>query len=132
MCASAPALGMHRRGFRLPLLAAFLDRLQDFVGAVEALGIRVPDLLHQLLRGVIALGGVGDLILLGREPHARQVLQEGRRVEVAEVTQLARVHVFSPPVSGSTLSNVPIYPPRVTPKTERLIQQFFGPYSRSS
>src|SRR5829696_8624059 len=96
----SPALFVCSSGF----LTAFLDRLQDLVGAVEALGVRVPDLLHQLLRGVVALGGVGDLILLGREPHARQVLQEGRRVEVAEVTQLARVHVFSPPVSGSTLS----------------------------
>src|SRR5215217_4723299 len=34
-------------------LAAFLHCLQDFVGTVEALGVCVPDPLHQLLWGVV-------------------------------------------------------------------------------
>src|SRR5215211_5036505 len=75
-------------------LAAFLHCLQDFVGAVEALGVCVPDPLHQLLWSVVFLGGCGYLLLLGRKSHARQVLQEGLRVEVAKVAQVAWVHVF--------------------------------------
>jgi hypothetical protein len=54
------------------------------------LGVCVPDLLNQLLWGVVLLGGIGYLILLGREPHARQVLKEGLRVEVGEVARFAR------------------------------------------
>jgi uncharacterized membrane protein YccC len=72
---------MHISGIpRYPALAA-LHSLQDLVGGVEALGIRVPDLLNQLLGSVVALGGCGYLLLLGRESHARQVAQEGCRVE---------------------------------------------------
>ena len=47
---------------------------QDLVGAVEAFAAGVPDLLHQILRGPVSLGGRGHLLLLGREPHPRQVL----------------------------------------------------------
>jgi hypothetical protein len=54
------------------------------------LGVGIPDLLHQLLGGVVLLGGIGYLIFLGREPHARQVLKEGLRVEVGEVARFAR------------------------------------------
>src|SRR5215218_6861107 len=99
--------GAHRRSIcldRLLLLATLLHSPQDLVGTVEALSVRVPDLLHQLLRCIVALGGIGNLILLCREPHARQVLQEGRRVEVAKVTQVALVHLCRPPVLGPKLS----------------------------
>ena len=54
------------------------------------MGVGIPDLLHQLLGGVVLLGGIGYLIFLGREPHARQVLKEGLRVEVGEVARFAR------------------------------------------
>src|SRR5215217_9053706 len=98
------ALCSQMRFSGLPFLAAFLHRLQDLVWAVEALGVCVPDLLHQLLRGVVLLGSIGDLLLLGRESHAWQVLQEGCRVEVAEVTQVTWGHVSRPPVLSPTLS----------------------------
>ena len=49
-----------------------MHRLQDLVGAVEALAACIPDRLHQLLRGVVALGGVGDLLLLGWESYAHE------------------------------------------------------------
>src|SRR5215213_2274107 len=90
-------------GHSTSALLAPLHRLQDLVGAVEALGVSVPDLLHQLLGGVVTLGGFCYLLLLGREPHARQVLQEGLRVEVAKITQVALIHLFCPPVLGPTL-----------------------------
>jgi hypothetical protein len=38
-------------------LAASLHLSQDFIGAVEAFAAGVPDLLHQLLRGPVPLGG---------------------------------------------------------------------------
>ena len=41
--------------------------------------------------GTLVTGQVlGYLILLGREPHARQWLKEGLRVEGGEVAQFAR------------------------------------------
>jgi hypothetical protein len=71
---------------RLPALAAF-HHFQDLVGGVEGLGMCVPDLLYQLLGGVVALGDRDDLVLLGRKRHALQgPLQEGFGVEVAKVT----------------------------------------------
>jgi hypothetical protein len=93
-------------------LLAALHHPQHLIGAVEALGVRVPDLLDQLLRSIVALGGIGHRILLCREPHARQKLLEGCRVEVAEVAQVACAHASVPPVIGSHAIVDTIYPPR--------------------
>jgi hypothetical protein len=77
------------------------------------LGVCVPDVLHQLLGGVVLLGGFCYLVLLGREPHAWQVLQEGLRVEVGEVAQVA-----------SELLSLPVAP---EPKTDWLVRPSFLP-----
>jgi hypothetical protein len=66
-----------------PLLAP--DRLQHLLGTIEALGCRVPDLTHQILRGAVALGVGGDLLLVGWEVHALQELLKLTQVEVAKV-----------------------------------------------
>src|SRR5215218_11495953 len=104
---SGRAIGLCARRTAAPCFLAPLHRLQDLVGAGELLGVRVPDLLHQLLRGAVTLRSRGDPLLVGREPHARQVLLEGRHVEVAEVAQVTRTHAFSASrVSGPTLSEL--------------------------
>jgi hypothetical protein len=41
--------------------------LQDILGAVEALGGGVSDLVHEVLRGAVALRPRSDLLLAGRE-----------------------------------------------------------------
>ena len=60
-----------------------LHCLQYLLGAVEALAAGIPDSLHHLLWCSVVLGGRGDLLRLGREPYAREVSLEGRRVEIA-------------------------------------------------
>ncbi len=67
-------------------LPAALHGLQDLVGAVEGLSARVPYLLNQLLRSIVALGVGGDLLLACREVNALQVLLKLTQVEVAQVS----------------------------------------------
>ena len=57
-------------------LQAALYRLQYLVGTIEGVRVRSPCAVDHLLRGVVALGGGGDLLLVGREVHARQELLE--------------------------------------------------------
>jgi hypothetical protein len=62
-----------------------LHRLQDLVGAVEGVLARVPYLLHEVLRGAVALGVRGYLLLLGGEVNALQVLTDmGLRMDGRE------------------------------------------------
>src|SRR5215211_4333736 len=117
---SGRAIGLCARRTAAPCFLAPLHRLQDLVGAGELLGVRVPDLLHQLLRGAVTLRSRGDPFLVGREPHARQVLLEGRHVEVGEVAQVALAHAFVLPCFGSYATCSGSYLPAAPePKTER-------------
>jgi hypothetical protein len=59
--------------------------LQHLLGAVEALGGRVPDLVDQVLRRAVALGVGGYLFLLGGEFHPLQLLLELTHIEVTQV-----------------------------------------------
>jgi hypothetical protein len=79
----------------LCFLLVTLNRLQHLVGTIEASAARVPDPLHHLLWCPIVLGGRGDLLLLGWEPHARQVLQEG---QTYGWPALARQHLRAGPM----------------------------------
>jgi hypothetical protein len=63
-----------------------LHYLKHLLRAVEALGRRVPDLLHEILGGTVTFGIGGDLFLLSGEVHPSEVLLELTEVEVAEVT----------------------------------------------
>ena len=48
---------------------AALERVHDLRGTLEAFGVRLPDLRDHVLRGAVALGGRGHLLLLCRDVH---------------------------------------------------------------
>ncbi len=80
-----------------------MDRLHNLLWAVEALGVRVPDLADQVLRSTVALGVGGYLLLRSREVRALQVVLECAGVEVALVNARfsSRVRDASSGVSAS-------------------------------
>src|SRR5215204_3120001 len=67
-----------------------LERSHDFLGALEAFRLRVPDLTDQVLRSTVALGRLCYLLLFSRELYAPQVILERAYVEVT------LVHMLSP------------------------------------
>jgi hypothetical protein len=68
-----------------------LERLHNLLGAVEAFGVCIPDLLDHVLGSTVALGGCGYLLLLSREGfYALQVILERACFEVTTLV-LARV-----------------------------------------
>ena len=62
-----------------------MERLHDLLEALEAFGVRVPDLTDQVLRSTVALGVRGYLLLRSREVRAFQVVLECAYIEVALV-----------------------------------------------
>jgi hypothetical protein len=62
-----------------------LERLHDLLGALEAFGVRVPDLSDQVPQSIVALSVRGYLLLLGREVRAFQVVLECAYIQVALV-----------------------------------------------
>src|SRR5918994_4658937 len=74
--------------------------LQHLLGAVEALGGRVPDLVDYVLRRAVALGVGGHLFLLGGEFHPLQLLLELTHVEVTQVHACPPLSSLSRPMPG--------------------------------
>src|SRR5919107_3335512 len=69
-------------------LAASLHLPQDLFGSVEVFAAGVPDLLHQILRGPVPLGGWGPPPPLGRETHPPPGFLEGPPLPVCEGSPL--------------------------------------------
>jgi hypothetical protein len=61
------------------------ERSHNLLGALEAFGVRVPYLADQFLRGAVALGVGGHLLLRSREVRALQVAHERAHGVVALV-----------------------------------------------